>query len=104
MDVNKEYIKTAIKEFEQIENALNGLQGEKFSFVCMAMAERFFGNVHNYDGELFDIELSRVLCTVNKGKKNTATLDRGLMFDVSENLCGEWIDTNIEELKKAVEL
>ena len=97
--VKTEYIKQAIDEYTQIETALSKLQGISFDKVCKAITHDFYGNTHNYDGTLFDICLSRVLCTIKKGKGKTATLDKGLMFDISDNLSGEWIDTTIDELR-----
>ena len=34
----------------------------------------------------------------------TARLDKYCMFDISDDLSGLWIDTSIDELKKAVDL
>ena len=101
MNINKEYIKTAIDEYERIEKALTETQGISFYAAYKAISKKFYNNTHNYDGELFDIELSRVLATIIL-KGNTAILDKYVMFDISEDLSGEWIDTSIDELKKAV--
>ena len=102
MNINKKYILTAINEYEQAENALKELQGHNFDYVCRKITEKFYGNTHNYDGELFDFCLSRVLGTIKKGNGRTAILDKYIMFDISEDLSGEWLDTSIDELRKEV--
>ena len=103
MTINKEYIKQSINEFEQIEKELDKCRGISFYAVYKAMGKKFYNNTYNYDGDLFDIELSRVLCTIIR-EGTTARLDDGLMIDISNDLSGEWIDTNIDELRKAVEM
>ena len=99
MNINKDYIKTAIDEFEKVQKAVDKLQGHNFSYVLNRINNEVYGNTHNYDGELFDFCLSRILGTIKKGKGRTAILDRYIMFDISDDLSGEWIDANIDELK-----
>ena len=103
MNINKEYIKQAINEFEQIKKALDECNGLSFDAVYDAMSRKFYNNVYNYGYDLFDVELSRVLCTITNDE-NTIRLDSGCMFDISDDLSGEWVDTNIDELKQAVGL
>lgn len=100
MEINKYYAMQGIKEYLQIKRAVDELQGNDFETIYKAITQRFYGNTANYDGTLFDICLSRVLCTIKKGKRKTATLDKYLMFDISDHLDGDWIDIYIYDLKK----
>jgi hypothetical protein len=102
MTINKEYIKQAINEYEELENAVASLKGMRFEDLYNEMKQKY--ETANYDGQIFDVCIKRLLCTVNKRKWNTAELDgEWLMFDVSRNLCGDWIDTSIDELRRAVD-
>lgn len=102
MDIKKEYIKQAIKEWEMVEKAMKDLQGHNFNYVCDKIYD-IIPRIANYDGELFDFETSRILGTIYKEKGRKSRLDKGFMFDISEDLSGEWIDTSIDELRKVVE-
>lgn len=101
MNINKEYILTAIDEYEELEKAVADAKGMSFEDLYKAMKQKY--ETANYDGQIFDVCIKRLLCTVNKGKWNTAKLDgEWVMFDVSRNLWGDWIDTSIDKLRKAV--
>lgn len=99
MTINKEYIKQAINEYEELEKAVADAKGMSFEDLYKEMKQKY--ETANYDGQIFDVCIKRLLCTVNKRKWNTAKLDgEWLMVDVSRNLWGDWIDTSIEELRK----
>ena len=98
MNIKEEYIIQAIDEFEQVQEKLSKLQGKNFNVVHKEINNEFYGNTQNYDGELFDFCLSRILGTINKGKNKTAFLDKNFMFDISDDFSGEWIDTSIFDL------
>lgn len=102
MEINKHYAMQGIKEYLQIKRAVDELQGNDFETIYKAITQRFYGNTANYDGDLFDICLSRVLCTIKKGKNKTAILDNYIMFDISDHLDGDWIDIFIEDLSKHI--
>lgn len=62
-------------------------------------------NVYNYDGELFDIETERLVVTIRKKKgKNIipCEIDNIIEFDRSQDLSGEWIDTELKYLQALV--
>lgn len=96
-------IKTAISEYHDIENLYNENNGKKIYELYKIFHNKH--NVYNYDGELFDIETERLVVTIRKKKgKNIipCEIDNIIEFDRSQDLSGEWIDTELKYLQALV--
>lgn len=96
-------IKTAISEYHDIENLYNENNGKKIYELHKIFHNKY--NVYNYDGELFDIETERLVVTIRKKKgKNIipCEIDNIIEFDRSQDLSGEWIDTEFKHLQALV--
>ena len=96
-------IKTAISEYHNIENLYNENNGKKIYELHKIFHNKY--NVYNYDGELFDIETERLVVTIREKKgKNIipCEIDNIIEFDRSQDLSGEWIDTELKYLQALV--
>ena len=99
MDIKQEYIKQAIKEWEIVEKAIQNVGGIPIDLEKLLDYLQGINGIQtqNYDGDLFDIEQARTIFTVD-----FLVIHNLIEFDTSEDLSGEWIGTNIEELRKAL--
>lgn len=92
----------AINQYNEIKSVIEETKGKTIGELYEICSENFHGNVFNFDGELFDIELDRVEATVMEINGVPTLLDR-FDVDVSENLNGDWkLNCTIEDLKEVL--
>ena len=92
----------AINQYNEIKSVIEENKGKTIGELYEICSEKFHGNVFNFDGELFDIELDRVEATVMEINDVPTLLDR-FDVDVSENLSGDWkLNCTIKDLKEVL--
>ena len=92
----------AIEEYELIASELQKLVNKDFDTVFTVISKKINYNCYNYDGTLFDFNLSRIIGTIKKGDNNKPILDNHIELDISNDYSGFWIDTTIENLYSAL--
>ena len=99
MNINKEYILTAINEYETVEKAIEKIGSAPYDLEMLL--EELQGidglQTQNYDGTYFEIEQDHTILTVD-----FLGILPQIELDTSENKCGAWIETSIQELENAV--
>ena len=92
----------AINEYNEVKSVIEENKGKTIEELCEICSEKFHGNVFNFDGELFDIELDRIEVTVME-INGVPTLLNLLDVDVSKNLNGDWeYNCTIEAIKNLI--
>ena len=89
----------AINQYNEVKSVIEENKGKTIEELYEICSEKFHGNVFNFDGELFDIELDRIEATVME-INGVPTLLSLFDVDVSENLNGDWkLNYTVEDLK-----
>ena len=89
----------AINQYNKVKSVIEENKGKTIEELYEICSEKFHGNVFNFDGELFDIELDRIMVTVME-INGVPTLLSLFDVDVSENLNGDWrLNCAVEDLK-----
>lgn len=92
----------AINQYNEVKAVIEENKGKTIEELYEICSEKFHGNVFNFDGELFDIELDRIEATVME-INGVPTLLSLFDVDVSENLDGDWkLNYTIEDLKEVL--
>ena len=92
----------AINQYNEVKSVIEENKGKTIEELYEICSERFRGNVFNFDGELFDIELDRIEATVME-INGVPTLLSLFDVDVSENLNGDWkLNYTVEDLKEVL--
>lgn len=92
----------AINQYNEVKSVIEKNKGKTIEEVYEICFDKFYGNVFNFDGELFDIELDRIEATI-KEVNGTPTLLERFDVDISENLIGDWSLTGtVEELQEII--
>ena len=92
----------AINQYNEVKSVIEENKGKTIEELYEICSEKFHGNVFNFDGELFDIELDRIETTVME-INGVPTLLSLFDVDVSENLNGDWkLNYTIEDLKEVL--
>lgn len=99
----KKYIaQEAINQYNEVKSVIEENKDKTIKEVYKICFDKFYGNVFNFDGELFDIELDRIETTIME-VNDTPTLLERFDVDVSETLNGEWeLNCTVEELQKII--
>ena len=99
----KKYIaQEAINQYNEVKSVIEENKGKTIEELYEICSEKFHGNVFNFDGELFDIELDRIEATVME-INGVPTLLSLFDVDVSENLDGDWqLNYTVEDLKEVL--
>ena len=99
----KKYIaQEAINQYNKVKSVIEENKGKTIEELYEICSEKFHGNVFNFDGELFDIELDRIEATVME-INGAPTLLSLFDVDVRENLNGDWkLNYTIEDLKEVL--
>lgn len=94
----------AINQYNEVKSVIEENKGKTIEELYEICSEKFHGNVFNFDGELFDIELDRIMVTVME-INGVPTLFSLFDVDVSENLNGDWrLNYTVEDLKYEYEI
>ena len=92
----------AITQYNEVKSVIEENKGKTIEELYEICSEKFHGNVFNFDGELFDIELDRIETTVME-INGVPTLLSLFDVDVSENLNGDWeLNCTVEDLQKII--
>ena len=92
----------AINQYNEVKSVIEENKGKTIEELYEICSEKFHGNVFNFDGELFDIELDRIEATVME-INGVPTLLSLFDVDVSENLNGDWeLNCTVEDLQKVI--
>ena len=92
----------AINQYNEVKSVIEENKGKTIEELYEICSEKFHGNVFNFDGELFDIELDRIEVTVMK-INGVPTLLNLLDVDVSKSLNGDWeCNYTIEAIKNLI--
>ena len=92
----------AINQYNEVKSVIEENKGKTIEELYEICSERFHGNVFNFDGELFDIELDRIEATVME-INGVPTLLSLFDVDVSENLNSDWkLNCTVEDLQKII--
>ena len=92
----------AINQYNEVKSVIEENKGKTIEELYEICSEKFHGNVFNFDGELFDIELDRIETTVME-INGVPTLLSLFDVDVSENLNGDWeLNCTVEDLQKII--
>ena len=99
----KKYIaQEAINQYNEVKSVIEENKDKPIKEVYKICFDKFYGNVFNFDGELFDIELDRIEATIME-INGTPTLLERFDVDVSETLNGEWeLSCTVEDLQKII--
>ena len=98
----KKYIaQEAINQYNEVKSVIEENKDKTIAEVYKICYDRFYGNVFNFDGELFDIELDRIEATIMEINGAPTLLDR-FDVDVSENFNGAWETHTVEDLQKII--
>ena len=99
----KKYIaQEAINQYNEVKSVIEENKDKTIKEVYKICFDKFYRNVFNFDGELFDIELDRIEATVMEVNGAPTLLDR-FDVDVSETLNGEWeLNCTVEDLQKII--
>ena len=98
----KKYIaQEAINQYNKVKSVIEENKGKTIKELYKICSEKFHGNVFNFDGELFDIELDRIMVTVME-INGVPTLFSLFDVDVSENLNSDWKTHTVEDLQKII--
>ena len=99
----KKYIaQEAINQYNEVKSVIEENKDTPINEVYKICFDKFYGNVFNFDGELFDIELDRIEATIMEINGTPTLLDR-FDVDVSETLNGEWeLSCTVEDLQKII--
>ena len=94
----------AINQYNEVKSVIEENKGKTIEELYEICSEKFHGNVFNFDGELFDIELDRIEVTVMK-INGVPTLLSLFDVDASENVNGDWkLNCTVEDLKYEYEI
>lgn len=92
----------AINQYNEVKSVIEENKGKTIEELYEICSEKFHRNVFNFDGELFDIELDRIIATVME-INGVPTLFSLFDVDVSENLNGDWkLNYTVEDLKEVL--
>lgn len=92
----------AINQYNEVKSVIEENKSKPIEELYEICSEKFHRNVFNFDGELFDIELDRIMVTVMK-INGVPTLLNLLDVDVSKNLDGDWeYNHTIEAIKNLI--
>ena len=92
----------AINQYNEVKSVIEENKGKTIKELYKICSEKFHGNVFNFDGELFDIELDRIEATVME-INGVPTLLSLFDVDVSENLNGDWkLNYTVEDLMEVL--
>ena len=92
----------AINQYNEVKSVIEENKGKTIEELYKICSEKFHGNVFNFDGELFDIELDRIEATVME-INGVPTLLSLFDVDVSENLNGDWkLNYTVEDLMEVL--
>lgn len=91
----------AINQYNEVKTVIEENKGKTIEELYEICSGKFHRNVFNFNGELFDIELDRIVTTVME-IKGIPTLLNSFDVDVSENFNGDWETHTIEDLKEVL--
>ena len=92
----------AVNQYNEVKSVIEENKGKTIEELYKICSEKFHGNVFNFDGELFDIELDRIETTVME-INGVPTLLSLFDVDVSENLNGDWkLNYTVEDLMEVL--
>ena len=91
----------AINQYNEVKSVIEENKGKTIEELYEICSEKFYRNVFNFDGELFDIELDKIEATVMEINGIPTLLDR-FDVDVSENFNGDWETHTVEDLQKII--
>lgn len=92
----------AINQYNEVKSVIEENKGKTIKELYEICSGKFHRNVFNFDGELFDIELDRIVATVME-INGVPTLLSLFDVDVSENLNGDWkLNCTVEDLKEVL--
>lgn len=92
----------AINQYNEVKSVIEENKGKTIEELYEICSEKFRRNVFNFDGELFDIELDRIIATVME-INGVPTLLSLFDVDASENLNGDWkLNCTVEDLKEVL--
>ena len=92
----------AINQYNEIKAVIEENKGKTIEELYEICLEKFHINVFNFDGELFDIELDRIVATVME-INGVPTLLNPFNVDVSEDMSGDWeLNCNIKKLQEVL--
>lgn len=92
----------AINQYNEVKSVIGENKGKTIEELYEICSEKFRRNVFNFDGELFDIELDRIIATVME-INGVPTLLSLFDVDASENLNGDWkLNCTVEDLKEVL--
>lgn len=92
----------AINQYNEVKSVIEENKGKTIEELYEIYSEKFRRNVFNFDGELFDIELDRIIATVME-INGVPTLLSLFDVDTSEKLNGDWkLNCTVEDLKEVL--
>lgn len=92
----------AINQYNEVKSVIEKNKGKTIKELYEICSKKFRRNVFNFDGELFDIELDRIIATVME-INGVPTLLSLFDVDASENLNGDWkLNCTVEDLKEVL--
>ena len=100
--MTKYTVQAAIDQYNEVKSVVEENKDKNIDEVYKICYDRFYGNVFNIDGELFDIELDRIEATI-KEVNGTPTLLERFDVDLSKDLIGDWsLTCTVEDLQKII--
>lgn len=100
--MTKYTVQAAIDQYNEVKSVVEENKDKNIDKVYKICYDRFYGNVFNIDGELFDIELDRIEAII-KEVNGTPTLLERFDVDLSEDLIGDWsLTCTVEDLQKII--
>ena len=98
----RKYIaREAINQYNEVKSVIEENKGKTIEELYEICSKKFYRNVFNFDGELFDIELDRIEATAMEINGVPTLLDR-FDVDISENFNGDWKTHTVEDLQKII--
>lgn len=89
----------ALNQYMDIKALFDDNEGKTIDELYDIFCERYYNNVFNFDGELFDIELENIVATVFVVNDKVSLMER---FDIYDDEGHLQVDYTVEELKKYI--
>lgn len=100
--MKKHIAQEAISQYNEIKSVIEENNGKTIEELYKICSEESHRNVFNFDGELFDIELDRIVATVME-INGVPTLLHPFDVDISEDMSGDWeVNCTIEKLQEVL--
>lgn len=99
MKIEEAIAKEALEQYGEIKAVIEANKDKTIEEVYNICNKQFFGNVFNFDGEMFAIELDTISATVEQIDSVPTLSD---YFDVNKNDCEQLYNCTVEEIKAII--